>query len=291
MVAFAVSACSTVKSGGGEAGPISGAAVSNGDGQKTTSSGSTGLKPCSKNYGRLAIEEPPASQTMYYPMMGISSPLPLARHAAMQSGCFTLVDRGASFAMGEKERQISGEKGGSTQRKTVTARWALKVEVPQPTTQTGHGVGAIAAMIPGIGGLIGMGVGAVAGSVKFSEAQVVLTIIDLETSEVLFSVTGTGKSTDMGFGGAFLGGIAGIGGGSSQTPEMKVVAAGFVDAFNQMIPLMDRIATATPAPEVIAPSEPAAEEAPPAPVNPVKPVKTKKSKGISKSTTAANAVM
>lgn len=249
LIAVVLSACSTVKVGGGEAGPVSGIAVSTGDGQKTTSSGSSELHRCDKNYGRLAIEEMPMNQqtVRMFSQSGMSSfsPMPLARHAAMQSGCFTLVDRGASFDMGERERQINGEMGGSTIRKTSSARWALKVEVPQPTTQTGRGVGMFASFIPVVGGLVG----AAAGSVTFSEAQVILTIVDLQTSEIVVSVTGTGKSSDSAFGAAFLGGMAGgLGGGSSQTPAMKVVAAGFVDAFNQLIPLMDKLALVTPAP-------------------------------------------
>lgn len=247
LVVFAafLSACSTVKVGGGDSGPVSGVAVSSGTDQKPASSGSNELRRCDKNYGRLAIEETPMNQKAIHSFsaMGMSSfsPMPLARHAAMQCGCFTLVDRGASFAMGERERQISGEMGGSKDRKTSSARWALKVEVPQPTTQTGGGVGALAGFLP-FGGLIG----AAAGTVKFAEAQVILTLVDLETSEIVASFTGTGKSTDVGAGGLFLGGIAGLGGGSSQTPEMKVIAAGFVDAFNQLIPLMDKLAAATP---------------------------------------------
>lgn len=257
---FVLAGCngmSSVKVGGGDAGPVSGAAVSTGDGKKTASTGSNELHRCEKNYGRLAIEEQPMSQQtmMIFSQSGISSfsPMPLARHAAMSSGCFTLVDRGAAFAMGERERQLNGEMGGSTNRKTSSARWALKVEVPQPTTQTGQGrgLGMLASFVPG-GALFG----AVAGSMSFSEAQVILTIVDLETSEIVASVTGTGKSTDIGLGAAFLGGIGGGfggagAGGSSQTPAMKVIAAGFVDAFNQLIPYMDRLAAATPAPSVI----------------------------------------
>ncbi|HAS84791.1 MAG TPA: hypothetical protein DCS23_01805 [Candidatus Yonathbacteria bacterium] len=252
---FALVGCSTVKVGGGESAPVSGAAVSAGDGQKTASSGSGELHRCSKNYGRLAIEEQPMSQQtmMLFSQSGISSfsPMPLARHAAMQSGCFTLVDRGASFAMGEREREINGEMGGSKTRKTIPARWGMKVEVPQPTTSTGAGAGVAAAarFIPGLGGLFGVAAGAVAGSMSFTEAQVILTIVDLETSEIVASVTGTGKSSDLGIGAAFLGaGTFGAGGGSSKTPAMKVVAAGFVDAFNQLIPYMDNMATATLAP-------------------------------------------
>lgn len=87
------------------------------------------------------------------------------------------------------------------------------------------------------------------GSMSFTEAQVILTIVDLENSEIIASVTGTGKSSDIGIGAALLGaGTFGAGGGSSKTPAMKVVAAGFLDVFNQLIPYMDNMTTATLAP-------------------------------------------
>lgn len=54
--------CSTVKVGGGESGPVSGAAVSTGDGEKTASSGSGELHRCSKKLwpsrNRRAANEP-----------------------------------------------------------------------------------------------------------------------------------------------------------------------------------------------------------------------------------------
>ena len=258
VVTLSLSGCagglSNVKVGGGEAGPVSGSAASTGDGQKTASTGSNELKRCARNHGRIAIEEQATvnpQMAAYFAQMGVASfsPTPIARHAVMQSGCFTLVDRGTSFNMGEREREIAGEMGVAKNRHTSTARWGLKVEVPQPTTQTGAGMGALAGMIPGFG-LIGYGVAAVAGSVKFSEAQVILTVVDLRTSEIVASVTGTGKSSDFGVGGMLLSGVALGGGMSSNTPEMKVVAAGFVDAINQLVPLMDTVDRATPLPEV-----------------------------------------
>ena len=247
---------SSVTSGGGDASPVSGTAVSTGDGQKTESSGSKGLARCSRNYGRIAIEENPMNGQVMS-SMGLSSPAPLARHAIMQSGCFTVVDRGAAFSMGEREREISGEMGGSRQRKTSTARWALRVEVPQPTTRTGGGAAGLLGILPGLGGF-GAAAGMVAGSISFSEAQVLLTVIDLQTSELVASVTGTGKSTDLGIGGAFLSGVSVGGGAWGNSPAGKVVAAGFVDAINQLVPAMEKVASATPALErVSAPVTPA----------------------------------
>ncbi len=255
LFAIALNGCATMSDGlskigigGGENSPISGSAVSGGDGKTSESTGSKELKRCASNHGRIALEEPQVNQQMMmmFSQMGVSSfsPTPLARHAIMQSGCFTVVDRGAGFAMGEQERRISGEKGASTARQTSIARWALRVEVPQPTTQTGGGAAGLLGYLPFPGaGLLG----AVVGSMKFSEAQVNLTVVDLRSSEIVASVTGTGKSTDIGLGGGFLSGIGGgLGGMSSKTPEMKVVAAAFVDAINQLVPLMDKVRVATP---------------------------------------------
>src|SRR3989344_6271886 len=209
---------SNIKIGGGDAGPISGSAASTGDGNKTASKGSNELKRCDRNYGRIAIEESQVDPQMMMMISrsGISSfnPKPLAQHAILQSGCFTVVDRGAGFAMGEHERKIAGETGASTARRTSIARWALRIEIPQPTTQTGAGVAGLVSFIPGLGGFAG-GIAAVAGSIQFSEAQVLLTVVDLRTSEVVASVTGTGKSTDFGVGGALLSGISAGGGYSS----------------------------------------------------------------------------
>lgn len=252
FLAFVISGCaavsekmSSVTSGGGDSAPVSGAAVSSGDGQKTTSTGSKTLARCSKNYGRIAIEENPMNGHVMS-SMGLSSPAPLARHAILQSGCFTVVDRGAAYEMGERERKIAGEMGASTKRKTSTARWVLRVEVPQPTTQTGGGAAGLLGFVPGLGGM-GAGLAMVAGSISFSEANVLLTVIDMQTSEIVASVTGTGKSTDLGIGGGFLSGVSALGGAWSKSPAGKVVAAGFVDAINQLVPIMNTVETVTSA--------------------------------------------
>lgn len=237
---------SSITSGGGDSAPISGTAVSSGDGQKTASTGSNTLARCSKNYGRIAIEENPMN-THVMSALGLSSPAPLARHAILQSGCFTVVDRGAAYEMGERERKISGEMGSSTERKTSTARWVLRVEVPQPTTQTGGGAAGLLGLVPGLGGM-GAGLAMVAGSVRFSEAYVLLTVVDMQTSEIVASVTGTGKSTDLGIGGGLLSGVSAMGGAWGKSPAGKVVAAGFVDAINQLVPVMENVVTVTSEP-------------------------------------------
>lgn len=250
---------SSITSGGGS-GPVSGSAVSSGDGQKTSSTGSKELARCSQNYGRIAIEEN-AMNGHVMAALGLPSTAPLARHAILQSGCFTVVDRGAAYEMGEREREIAGEMGSSTKRKTLTARWVLRVEVPQPTTQTGGGAAGLLGLIPGIGGA-GIALGMVAGNISFSEANVLLTVVDMQTSEVVASVTGTGKSTDLGIGGGLLSGFSAGGGAWGKSPAGKVVAAGFVDAINQLVPLMGSVETVTATPATTVAPAPATAHVP-----------------------------
>jgi len=96
------------------------------------------LKELWSSRDRRATNEPADHDTIF-PIWDIGIlPMQLARHVAMQSGCFTLIDRSASFAMGERE--INSEMGGSKIRKTIPARWGMKVEAPQPTVSTDAGV-------------------------------------------------------------------------------------------------------------------------------------------------------
>ncbi|MBI5659039.1 MAG: hypothetical protein HZC43_05705 [Nitrosomonadales bacterium] len=45
---------------------------------------------------------------------------------------------------------------------------------------------------------------------KFPDTQITLALVDLETSEIVASVTGTGKSTDVGAGDYFLAALPGL---------------------------------------------------------------------------------
>src|SRR5260221_4835254 len=65
---------------------------------------------CSHKIGSLAIHEP---QNRWWVGLGLESPEALLKVFVMKSGCFTLVDRGAGFAMAQQERALSS--GGALQ--------------------------------------------------------------------------------------------------------------------------------------------------------------------------------
>ena len=79
-------------------------------------------------------------------------------------------------------------------------------------------------------------VGALAGSMSTNEASTTLLLIDNRSGVQISAAEGSAKNFDFGFfGGSFLGGLAGGGGGYSNTPQGKVVTAAFADSYNQMI--------------------------------------------------------
>ena len=92
-------------------------------------------------------------------------------------------------------------------------------------------IGGILAKIPGVEGFAGA-----AEQVKVKEAQVVLLLTDVESTEQLSSATGSARTTDLGLGGLAVGSGGGLGGlGWSNTNEGKVIAAAFLDAHNQLV--------------------------------------------------------
>ncbi|MGZ8287827.1 MAG: curli assembly protein CsgG [Telluria sp.] len=91
----------------------------------------------------------------------------------------------------------------------------------------------------GLGGLVGGRIGVVAsligGSMKSNEASAMLLLTDNRSGIQLAAAEGSAKNWDFGvIGGLFNGGGA-VGGGYTRTPEGKVLAAAFMDSYNQMV--------------------------------------------------------
>src|SRR6266404_9536648 len=68
------------------------------------------IPTCSHKIGSLAVHEP---ENRWWVGLGLESPEALLKVFVMKSGCFTLVDRGAGFAMAQQERALSS--GGALQ--------------------------------------------------------------------------------------------------------------------------------------------------------------------------------
>lgn len=216
-------------------------------GAKTAATGSAGggnaqnantqLERCPQPLGTMALVEDENAQwfKMFAQHYRLNSTVPLLKLMAQQSGCFIVVDRGAAMRNMQAERQLqaSGElRGGSNFGKgqMVSADYSITPEVLFSERGTaGGGVGAIVGVFSPLAG-------AIAGSIRTNEAATMLTLVDNRSGVQVAAAEGSSKNTDFGFGGLLAGGGAGVGlGGYTNTPQGKVVAAAFMNAFNQLV--------------------------------------------------------
>jgi hypothetical protein len=90
-----------------------------------------------------------------------------------------------------------------------------------------------------VGGLLGRRAGAVAavaGGIKFKEAQTSMLIADSRSGVQVAAAEGSTKKADLRLGaGLFGGGMAAAGGGYGNTNEGKIIAAAFMDNYNNVV--------------------------------------------------------
>jgi curli biogenesis system outer membrane secretion channel CsgG len=201
------------------------------------------LERCDRTLGTLAVVEDQQSR-WYYQLRNdynLQSTVPLIRLLIQQSNCFVVVERGRAMAnmMQERALEQSGEmRAGSNFGKgqMAAADYTLSPMITFSSRDSG-GVGAgLGGIARGFFGSAGALVGAVAGSLKFKEASTTLMLVDNRSGVQLAAAEGAASKTDFGaWGGVFGGGIAGGGGGYTNTPEGKVLAGAFADAYNQLV--------------------------------------------------------
>lgn len=194
------------------------------------------LEKCDKPYGTLAVVEPQDAVVSHLLQYGLQSPTGLIRMMVQQSNCFVLVERGRAMQNLMQERQLaeSGElRRGSNMGKgmMVTADYVLTPDAVFSSRDSG-GVGGLL----GGFGVAGAAVGLVAGGLKFRSAQTTMILSDSRTSLQIASATGVAEKTDWSVGG-LLGGGGAVGalGGYTNTPEGKVLAASYLDNWNNIV--------------------------------------------------------
>ena len=224
-----------------------GTELGGGSSEVTGSAGPAGAKganqslvKCDAPVATLALAENPNGYTMSSSYNLPSSPVPLVRLLAQQSGCFRVVDRSAGLHGTIQEQQLkeSGilRKQGNTveKGKGYEAQYTLIPNLTFSEQDAGRSLGGVLAHIPvvrDLGALIG-----IVEQIKFKEAQVALLLTDNETTEQVAAATGSARMTDLGLGGLAFGGMGGAGGmGWSNTNEGKVIAAAFLDAHNKLV--------------------------------------------------------
>ncbi|SDO66359.1 Curli biogenesis system outer membrane secretion channel CsgG [Rhodoferax sp. OV413] len=216
---------------------------------KTVATGSAGgatsanensqLEKCPSALGTVSLIE--NEQAGWYTILRNEYRLPptanLLRLMIQQSNCFIVVERSAAGmnAM-SRERALmnSGEmRQGSNFGKgqVVSSDYGLSPEVI-----FNQNTGGAAASIGGLFGNAGRVLGAVAGSTATREASVMLTMIDNRSSVQVAASEGSASKTDWGGMGALFGGSGGGAAGAyNSTPQGKVIAAAFMDAYNGMV--------------------------------------------------------
>jgi len=203
---------------------------------------SSALERCASPLGTVSLIENQSAG--WYTIITGEYRLPptatLLRLLIQQSNCFVVVERGAAGmnAM-SRERAImqSGEmRAGSNFGKgqMVASDYGISPEVVFNNSDAG-GMGAA------LGGIVGRGrygaaLAGVGGSLQTREASTLLTLIDNRSGVQIGVSEGSASKTDFGgFLGGIGGGAAGGIGGYSRTPQGKVIAAAFMDAYNQLV--------------------------------------------------------
>ncbi|MBC3920560.1 curli production assembly/transport component CsgG [Undibacterium sp. CY18W] len=203
---------------------------------------SKSLVKCDAPVATLSLVENPNGYVMSSQYNLPSSPVPLIRLLAQQSGCFRVVDRSSGLKAVIQEQELK-DQGIIRKNSTVAkgkgyeAQYTLTPSLTFSESKAGGGIGAIMGMIPILKNFTGY-----AEKVSFKEAQVALLLTDNETTEQLAASTGSAKSTDLGMGGLSFGAAGGgFGAGWSNTNEAKVIVAAFLDAHNKLVPQIKQL--------------------------------------------------
>jgi hypothetical protein len=218
------------KSGKG-ASPVTGAAGTDG------STGDAGLEKCDKPMGAMAVVEPQDMVVQSLQGYGLGSPVGLIRMMIQQSNCFIVVERGVGMQnmMQERDLAASGEarKGSNMGKGQMVA--ADFILTPAVVFSEGN-AGGVGAALGGILSRRNTLLGAVAGGLKFKEAQTSMLVADARSGVQVAAAEGSTKKADLALGGAlFGGGIGGAVGGYGNTNEGKIIAAAFLDNYKKVV--------------------------------------------------------
>lgn len=202
------------------------------------SQGADGLEHCDRPMGAIAVVEPQDYVSQSLSRYGLQSPTGLIRMMVQQSNCFIVVERGIGMQnmMQERALQESGElRQGSNMGggQMVSADFVLTPAVVFSQNDSGGVGGALGGLI---GGNKGRMLGAVAGGLKFKEAQTSMLVTDSRTGVQVAAAEGSSKKADLKLGGALFGSsAAGALGGYTKTNEGKVIAASLLDNYNNIV--------------------------------------------------------
>jgi len=197
------------------------------------------LEHCDSALGTISLVE--NENAGWYTILRDQYQLPptaqLLRLMIQQSNCFIVVERGAAGMRAmERERALMGSgemRGGSNMGggQVVASDYSLQPEIIFSQSDTGGVGGALGGRSRG-----GNVLGAILANTQTREASAMLMMVDNRSGVQISASEGSASKTDWGgFGSLFGGRAGGTLGAYQRTPQGKVIAAAFMDAYNQMV--------------------------------------------------------
>jgi curli biogenesis system outer membrane secretion channel CsgG len=195
------------------------------------------LERCDTLMGAMAVVEPQDYIMSALSRYNLQSPVGLIRMMIQQSNCFIVVERGQGMQNMMQERALAGGgelRGGSNVGggQMVAADFILTPAVVFSENNAGGVGGALGGLLGGRSRVLG----AIAGGLKFKEAQTSMLVADARSGIQVAAAEGSSKKADLRLGGLLIGGgAAGALGGYGNTNEGKIVAASFMDNYNNIV--------------------------------------------------------
>jgi len=195
---------------------------------------------CTRKLGTVSIAN--GDDAYGWTQFSLAPPAKLLRVLVQRSGCFNIVDRGTGLNAATRERDIGAGLGLQRRSNVGTgqikaADYVLVAEV-QAANGNAQGSGAAGA----IGGLVGGRFGGLLGGIRSKklEANTVLSLTNVRTTETIAVQEGYAAKNDISFGGGggvgFLGGAMGaVGGGYDNTDIGRIVTLAFIDAYSKLV--------------------------------------------------------
>jgi hypothetical protein len=201
------------------------------------SSGDQGLEHCDKPMGAMAVVEPQDFVLISLRRYSLSSPVGLIRLMIQQSNCFIVVERGVGMQNMMQERAL-GDSGQLRQNSNVGGGQMVAADfiLTPSVVFSEDNAGGVGGVVGGVLGRRAPALAAVAGGLKFKEAQTSMLVADSRSGVQVAAAEGSTRKADLRLGGLVFGGGVGAGGGGyANTNEGKIIAAALMDNYNNVV--------------------------------------------------------
>lgn len=195
------------------------------------------LQKCDKPIGTLAVVEPQNEYVVALQRYQLGSPTGLIRMMVQQSKCFVVVERGQAMNNMKQERELA--KAGEMQQDENMGGGMMKAAdfiLTPAVVISNPNAGGVGAAVGGLLGRRAGGLAAVGGGLKFKEAETSMLVSDARTTVQVAAASGKAKKTNFSLGAlGWAGGAVGAVGGYTNTAEGKVIAASYLDNYNNIV--------------------------------------------------------